>query len=196
MAEAKKPKRRLTCIVTKTGDDGSTGLANGGRTTKNALRIHALGEVDELNCALGVLLAEALPGDAAAFLRSVQNSLFDLGGELALVRDDVFPEARVAELEEASARLAEGLPPLAEFILPGGGRAGALAHWCRAACRRAERALVGLAGKAGEPVGKPARRYLNRLSDALFQLARALNRAEGRPETLWQRQAAPTATPA
>ncbi|MDR0997289.1 MAG: cob(I)yrinic acid a,c-diamide adenosyltransferase [Zoogloeaceae bacterium] len=186
-----KTKRRLTRIVTKTGDDGSTGLATGKRTTKNSRRIHALGEVDELNCALGVLLCEPLPEAAAVLLRKIQNDLFDLGGEIALVRDDVFGEAALLALEETSARLTEGLPPLAEFILPGGSRAGALAHGCRAICRRAERALVALATEPDEPVGIASRRYLNRLSDTLFQLARWLNRQAGQPETLWQRSAQP-----
>jgi len=176
---------RLSKIVTRTGDAGTTGLGDGSRVPKDAPRIEAIGAVDELNSTLGVLLAEALPGTVAACLTEVQHDLFDLGGELSIPGHVAMSQAHVDRLEDAVERFNADLAPLKEFVLPGGTRAAALAHVGRTVCRRAERAVVTLAGH--EPVGDALRRYLNRLSDLLFVMARALNRAGGRPDVLWQR---------
>ncbi len=176
---------RLTKIVTRTGDAGTTGLGDGSRVGKDSLRIDAMGEVDELNSTLGVLLCESMPEAITEALFSVQHDLFDLGGELCLPGMNVLQDAQVVRLEQLAEQFNAGVPPLKEFILPGGTRAAALAHLCRTVCRRAERAVVRLAGEA--PVSEPARRYLNRLSDLLFILGRALNRAGGREDVLWQK---------
>jgi cob(I)alamin adenosyltransferase len=176
---------RLSRIVTRTGDAGTTGLGDGSRVPKDAARIEAIGAVDELNSTLGVLLAEPLPEVTAAMLADVQHDLFDLGGELSIPGYAAVTDGHVARLEDEVERCNADLPPLKEFILPGGTRAAALAHVARTVCRRAERALVHLA--AAEPVTDPSRRYLNRLSDLLFVVARTLNRAQGRPDVLWQK---------
>ncbi len=175
---------RLSRIVTRTGDDGSTGLADGRRVPKHHARINALGEVDELNSHLGLLLTEALPDEIGAMLTAIQNDLFDLGGELALPDHPQVGEAHVLRLDEAVAGLNADLPPLKEFILPGGTRAAALAHVCRTVCRRAERSLTRLGEQ--EPVSPSLGHYLNRLSDLLFVLARHLNRTADRPEPAWR----------
>jgi len=175
---------RLSVIATRSGDDGTTGLADGTRRAKHAPRIAALGDVDELNSALGLLLAEPLPGPLAADLLAVQHDLFDLGGELALPGRPLVDARKVRRLDELLARYNAGLPPLREFVLPGGTRAAALAHAARAVCRRAERAVVALAVE--ESVGMPVRQYLNRLSDLLFVAARVLNRDAGQPDVLWK----------
>lgn len=166
---------RLTQIATRTGDDGTTGLGDGHRVAKDHLRIHALGEVDELNSHLGVLLAEPLPTPVRELLVVVQHELFDLGGELSMPGCQGLKEDAVLSLDQALMRYNAELPRLAEFILPAGTRSAALAHVCRAVARRAERAVVALA--AHEAVNVPVRQYLNRLSDLLFVLARVLNRA-------------------
>ncbi|MBI5429102.1 MAG: cob(I)yrinic acid a,c-diamide adenosyltransferase [Nitrosomonadales bacterium] len=174
---------RLTKITTRTGDDGSTGLADGARLGKDDARIAALGSVDELNSNLGVMLAEELPSGIRAALLKIQNDLFDLGGALALPTQDRFAEIKVAWLDEQIARYNADLPPLREFILPGGSRAGALCHVARTVARRAERDVVRLSH--GETVPQHALPYLNRLSDMLFVLARCINRTQGVPEALW-----------
>jgi len=176
---------RLSKIVTRTGDAGTTGLGDGSRTGKESARIAAIGDVDELNSTLGLLLAETLPPPLAECLTSVQHDLFDLGGELSIPGHTAVTDAHVARLEAAVEEFNRGLSPLKEFILPGGTRAAALAHVARTVCRRAERGLVRLGG--ADPVGVPTRRYLNRLSDLLFVLARTLNKAGGRSDVLWQR---------
>ena len=176
---------RLSKIVTRTGDAGTTGLGDGSRTTKDSLRIDAMGEVDELNSSLGVLLCEDLPHAVQVALLDIQNDLFDLGGELCLPGMEVVKEVQVARLEELAESFNANLPMLKEFILPGGTRAAALAHLSRTVCRRAERAIVRL--HAAEPVSDAARRYINRLSDLLFILGRVLNRAGGRGDVLWQK---------
>lgn len=176
---------RLSRIVTRTGDAGTTGLGDGNRVAKDAPRIEAIGAVDELNSTLGVLLAESLPDAARACLVDVQHDLFDLGGELSIPGYTAVTDAHVARLEAAVEAFNTDLAPLKEFILPGGTRAAALAHVGRTVCRRAERAVVTLAGS--ESVGEPARKYVNRLSDLLFVLARALNRSAGQPDVLWRR---------
>jgi cob(I)alamin adenosyltransferase len=180
---------RLTKITTRTGDAGETGLADGSRVPKDSARIAALGEVDELNSVIGLLLAEQLPFEVRACLEAVQHDLFDLGGETAIPGQTLMSEAQVERLEQAVADMNRDLPPLKEFILPGGTRAAALAHLARTTCRRAERSIVALA--RAEPVSSVARVYLNRLSDLLFVLARSLNRAEGHPDVLWQRNRQP-----
>jgi len=176
---------RLSKIITRTGDDGATGLADGARLAKDAPRIQALGEVDELNSLLGVVLAEELPSVVRAWLTAVQHDLFDLGGELCLPGSERFPAGRVAQLEAWAEEANADLPPLKEFILPGGSRAASLLHLARTVCRRAERSVVAL--HRAEPVGEAVRRYLNRLSDLFFILARVANRASGQSDVLWQR---------
>jgi len=176
---------RLSKIVTRTGDKGQTGLADGTRLGKDHARFAVLGGVDELNSHLGVLLAEALPEDIRGVLLKIQNDLFDLGGALALPTQDTFAESKVAWLDEQLAHYNADLPPLREFVLPGGSRAGALCHVSRAVTRRAERDLVELAQSDKTP--QHALPYLNRLSDLLFVLSRCINRSGKVDETLWQR---------
>jgi cob(I)alamin adenosyltransferase len=177
---------RLSKITTRTGDAGETGLGDGSRVSKAALRVHALGEVDELNSALGVLLAEEPPAAVRDTLVEVQHDLFDLGGELSIPGHRLVGEAQVARLEERLEEWNRELAPLREFILPGGTRAAAAAHLARTVCRRAERAVVALAGK--EAVGPAAIRYLNRLSDLLFVAGRLLNRQAGRGDVQWRHE--------
>jgi cob(I)alamin adenosyltransferase len=177
---------RLSRIVTRTGDAGTTGLGDGSRVAKDSPRIDAIGAVDELNSTLGLVLAERLPAAVAELLTDVQHDLFDLGGELAVPGHRALADARVAALEAAVEAVNADLPPLKEFILPGGTRGAALMHVARTVCRRAERALVALAASA--EVSEVARRYVNRLSDLLFVLARAQNRRAGRDDVLWQSQ--------
>lgn len=179
---------RLSKIATRTGDAGETGLGDGTRVPKDSLRIHALGEIDELNSLLGVLLTEELPGEAASALLAVQHDLFDLGGETCIPGHSMLTEAHVLRLDEMLERLNGALPPLKEFILPGGTRAAAYAHLARTVCRRAERALAALARQ--ETVGPLGIKYLNRLSDLLFVLGRTLNRHGGRGDVLWRRDRA------
>ncbi|MFT4173263.1 MAG: cob(I)yrinic acid a,c-diamide adenosyltransferase [Rhodocyclaceae bacterium] len=176
---------RLSRITTRTGDDGSTGLGDGRRVRKDSARIQALGDIDELNSALGVVLAEDLPEVARSTLTRIQNELFDLGGEVSIpgylrVRDD-----HVAGLEADVSRYNADLTPLKEFILPGGTRAAALTHLARTVARRAERSLVALADT--ETINVAGRQYLNRLSDLLFVLGRWLNRQGGGNDVLWAR---------
>ncbi len=179
---------RLTQIATRTGDDGTTGLGDGTRVPKSHLRIAALGDVDELNSCLGVILAEPLPDDVRALLVVVQHELFNLGGELSIPGFELLKAEAVARLDEALAHYNAGLPRLKEFILPAGTRSAALAHVGRTVARRAERSVVALAGS--EAVRSEARQYLNRLSDLLFVLARVLNRANldglGGDDVYWQ----------
>ena len=176
---------RLSKIVTRTGDAGTTGLGDGSRTTKDSLRIDAIGEVDELNSCLGVLLCEDLPENVRAALLDIQHDLFDLGGELCLPGMAVMKDAQVARLETLAEAFNADLPRLKEFILPGGTRAASVAHLARTVCRRAERSMVRL--NTAEPLSEAARRYINRLSDLLFILGRSLNRAGGQGDVLWQK---------
>jgi cob(I)alamin adenosyltransferase len=166
---------RLTQIATRTGDDGSTGLGDGSRTRKDALRVQAMGDVDELNSGLGVLLAEPLPGDVRELLVTIQHELFNLGGELSIPGYTLLKAEAVLRLDAALEHYNAQLPRLKEFILPAGTRSAALAHVSRTVARRAERAVVALA--AAEAVNVAPQQYLNRLSDLLFVLARVLNRA-------------------
>ena len=166
---------RLSQIATRTGDDGTTGLGDGTRVPKSHGRIAAMGDVDELNSHIGVLLAEPLPDDVRDLLVTIQHELFNLGGELSIPGYTLLKDDAVAALDAALARYNETLPRLAEFILPAGTRSAALAHVARAVARRAERAVVTLAST--EAINPAPRLFLNRLSDLLFVLARVLNRA-------------------
>ena len=166
---------RLSQIATRTGDDGTTGLGDGSRVPKDHLRVQAMGDVDELNSQIGVLLAEPLPGDVRELLITIQHELFNLGGELCMPGYELLKMDAVLRLDEALAHYNAALPRLKEFILPAGTRSAAIAHVCRTVARRAERAVVTLA--AQESINAAPRQYLNRLSDLLFVLARVLNRA-------------------
>ena len=177
---------RLSKIATRTGDDGSTGLGDGSRVGKDSLRIQALGDVDELNSQLGLLLCETLPAALREELVSIQHDLFDLGGELCIPGYTVLADAHLARLDALLEKYNATLPPLKEFILPGGSRTAALAHVCRTVCRCAERSVVMLE-KAEAGVNAPARQYLNRLSDLCFVLARVLNREAGGQDVLWEK---------
>jgi len=177
---------RLSKITTRTGDDGTTGLGDGSRTRKSAARIAILGEIDELNCHLGVLRCETLPVDIAEAVAGMQNQLFDLGGEISIPGYRMVTADHVQGLDVAIERWNRDLPPLKEFILPGGTRAAALAHVARAVARRAERAMVTMADT--EDVSPLGLQYLNRLSDLLFILARQLNRLAGTADVVWTRE--------
>ena len=176
---------RLTKIYTRTGDDGSTGLAAKIRVQKNDARIEAMGEVDELNSAIGMLLTESFSEGARSLLIQVQHRLFDLGGELAMPEYQTLNDEHTATLETAIDLWNANLPPLKEFILPGGSRSGAQCHLARTICRRAERRMVDLHHVS--PQRPEVLRYLNRLSDLLFVLARVLNRAAGQEVVYWQK---------
>lgn len=183
---------RLSKIYTRTGDDGTTGLGDGTRVAKDGARVEAYGTVDELNSAIGVLLAvPGIPADIAACLLEIQHELFDLGGELCIPGHQAIAASHVAQLEQTLDRFNDSLPPLKEFILPGGGPAAAACHLARTIARRAERRIVSLA--AVEPVGPEAVKYLNRLSDLLFVLARVLARHERGTEVLWRHDRGRTA---
>lgn len=174
---------RLSKIATRTGDKGTTGLGDGSRVDKDNVRIQAIGEVDELNSNLGVLLAEPLPDEMREELVSIQHDLFDLGGELCIPGYQMIKEEHVERLDALLAKYNATLPALTEFILPAGARAAAVAHVCRTVCRRAERAIVTL-GKV-ETIHDFPRQYVNRLSDLMFVLARVLNRFAGGSDVLW-----------
>ena len=180
---------RLSKIYTRTGDDGTTGLGDGTRVAKDSARVAAYGTVDELNSALGVVLAQTLPDAVRDTLTEVQHELFDLGGELCIPGSALVDEADIARLEQRLDGFNESLPPLKDFILPGGGAAAANCHLARTICRRAERDLVTLSHH--DAVRGEAIRYLNRLSDLLFVLARVLARADGNGEVLWRHERRP-----
>ncbi|GGI55425.1 cob(I)yrinic acid a,c-diamide adenosyltransferase [Oxalicibacterium solurbis] len=177
---------RLSKIATRTGDDGTTGLGDGSRTGKDALRVQAMGDVDELNSHVGLLLCEELPAALREELVSIQHDLFDLGGELCIPGYALIDDAHVARLDALLAKYNADLPPLKEFILPAGSRAASQAHVCRTVCRRAERMVVAL-GRV-ETLNENPRRYLNRLSDLMFVVARVLNRFGGGGDVLWERE--------
>lgn len=176
---------RLSKIYTRTGDDGSTGLGDGSRVRKDAARVEAYGTVDEANSVIGMILAVAgLPADVARCLTEIQHDLFDLGGELCIPGTRVIKPEQIDLLEQVLDRFNEALPPLKDFILPGGGPAAAACHLARTVVRRAERRVWTLA--AAEPVNAEVPRYLNRLSDLLFVVARVLARHENGSEVLWR----------
>jgi cob(I)alamin adenosyltransferase len=187
---------RLSKIYTRTGDDGSTGLGDGSRVGKDSPRVAAYGTVDEANSAIGLLLAADIPADVRELLTTVQHQLFDLGGELCIPGHAAIHDADVDALERALDAFNAPLPPLREFILPGGGDAAARCHLARTIVRRAERETVALSRE--ESVRPQPVRYLNRLSDLLFVLARVLARASGHGEVTWRherRKAAPESPP-
>jgi cob(I)alamin adenosyltransferase len=174
---------RLSKIATRTGDKGTTGLGDGSRTDKDSLRVHAMGDVDELNSHIGVLMCEDLPQTLREELMAIQHDLFDLGGELSIPGYTLITEVQVTQLDALLEKYNADLPPLKDFILPGGSRAAAIAHVCRTVCRRAERGIVAL-GKA-EKINEAPRQYMNRLSDLLFVLSRVLNRYAGGSDVQW-----------
>ncbi|MDM7463752.1 MAG: cob(I)yrinic acid a,c-diamide adenosyltransferase [Tepidimonas taiwanensis] len=175
---------RLTQIATRTGDGGTTGLGTNQRVSKNSLRVHAMGDVDELNSHIGLLLCEPMPDDVRDVLVEIQHQLFNLGGELSIPGYELLKPDAVLALDEALAHYNARLPRLQEFILPAGTRAAALAHVCRTVARRAERSVVALGNE--EAIHDAPRQYLNRLSDLLFVLARVLNRMDGGDDVYWR----------
>jgi len=175
---------RLTQIATRTGDNGTTGLGDNTRVSKDSLRVHAMGEVDELNSQIGLLLCEDLPADVRETLVEIQHQLFNLGGELSIPGFELLKPEAVLALDEALATHNERLPRLQEFILPAGSRAAALSHVCRTVARRAERAVVALGSE--EALKDTPRQYLNRLSDLMFVFARVLNRMNGGDDVYWK----------
>jgi len=177
---------RLTKIYTRTGDDGSTGLSDGTRIAKYHPRVEAIGAVDELNSAIGIVLTHAPPAAVSAMLTGIQHTLFDLGGELSMPDTICIRDEQVTRLEQWLDSLNADLPPLKEFILPGGSPAAAACHLARTICRRAERRLHTLS--LGEAVNPAATGYLNRLSDLLFVIARELNRVAGTPDVFWKHE--------
>jgi len=181
---------RLSKIYTRTGDDGSTGLGDGSRVPKDSARVAAYGTVDELNSAIGMVLAsEGVPPEVGEALTQVQHELFDLGGELCIPGMAMIQDADIARLESVLDGFNEPLPPLKDFILPGGGMAAACCHLARTVCRRAEREVIALA--RAETVRPQPQRYLNRLSDLLFVICRVLARAGGHGEVIWQHERRP-----
>jgi cob(I)alamin adenosyltransferase len=176
---------RLSKIYTRTGDKGTTGLGDGSRVGKEHPQVVAIGDTDELNSQLGVVISELGTGELADLLSTIQHRLFDLGAELSLPPGEIRIQQEDTEsLEQAIDRFNADLPPLKEFILPGGSKAAAQCHLARAVCRRAERSLVNLNNT--QPVSEFALSYLNRLSDLLFVLARFINRESGHPDILWK----------
>jgi cob(I)alamin adenosyltransferase len=175
---------RLSQIATRTGDAGTTGLGDNTRVSKNSLRVHAMGEVDELNSSLGVLLCEDLPEGVRVLLVEVQHQLFNLGGELSIPGFELLKPEAVAALDAALEEHNATLPNLQEFILPAGSRAASIAHVCRTVARRAERSVVALGNE--EALKDAPRQYLNRLSDLMFVLARVLNRMHGGDDVYWK----------
>lgn len=176
---------RLSKIATRTGDDGTTGLGDGSRTDKHHPRIQAIGDVDELNSQLGLLLCESFPDELRDELLTIQHDLFDLGGELCIPGYALITDDHLVRLDKLLEKYNADLPPLKEFILPGGSRAAALAHVCRTVCRRAERSIVALSHI--EKINDNPRRYTNRLSDLLFVLSRVLNRHAGTGDVMWEK---------
>lgn len=176
--------KRLTQIATRTGDDGTTGLGDNTRVPKDSPRVQAMGDVDELNSHIGLLLCEDLPPDMRPLLVEIQHQLFNLGGELSIPGFELLKPESVLALDEALAAHNERLPRLQEFILPAGNRAAAQAHVCRTVARRAERSVVALG--AAEAVRETPRHYLNRLSDLMFVLARVCNRMNGGDDVYWK----------
>jgi len=177
---------RLSKIYTRTGDDGSTGLGDGSRTEKDSLRVEAIGTVDELNSVIGVLLCHSPPDAIQSALTNIQHSLFDIGGELCIPGSTIITADKVDALEELLDSLNANLAPLKEFILPGGNPAAAACHQARAVCRRAERRTHSLS--KSETINPVSLKYLNRLSDLLFVMARHLNKEAGKPDVFWKHE--------
>jgi len=175
---------RLSKIYTKTGDKGTTGLSDGSRVAKSHARIAVIGDVDELNSVLGIILTQELDNDVRGILTNIQHHLFNFGGELSLPGYELIKQQHVSDIENEIDRLNKDLPPLKDFILPGGSLAASFTHQARSVCRRAERGLVTLQEK--EEVSDTLLQYLNRLSDFLFVLARHINKINGKPDILWR----------
>lgn len=178
-------KSRITRVVTRSGDQGLTGLADGSRVSKDCARIDAIGQVDELNSVIGLVISEGLPEKMKQELQAIQNELFNIGGELAVVKSALMAVDKVLVLENLVEEYNGDLPPLHDFILPGGAKTAALFHLARSVCRRAERAVVAL-GKQ-ENISPVLYRYLNRLSDLLFIVARVANKMADQPDIFWKK---------
>ncbi len=178
---------RLSKIYTRTGDDGTTGLGDGSRINKDSLRVEAMGDVDELNSVIGLILTENLPDTLRESLTHIQHDLFNIGGELSIPGYVLLQQTRIDDLEATIDRLNADLLPLQEFILPGGVRAAAYCHLARTVCRRAERKLMQL--HHAENVTEISRKYLNRLSDLLFVMCRVINKAAGVSDVQWRNRA-------
>jgi len=179
---------RLSKIYTRTGDNGTTGLGDGSRVAKNSLRVNALGDVDELNAAIGILLTETVSDSIRDCLTEVQHDLFNMGGEICMPNYELIKPERITALETQLDTFNEALTPLKEFILPGGSRAAAQCHLARTVCRRAERTMHTLNNE--ENITETSLQYINRLSDLLFVLCRILNQDAGVPDVLWKNDAA------
>ena len=177
---------RLSKIYTRTGDSGTTGLGDGTRVAKDSLRVVAMGDVDELNSVIGLLLTEPVSAKIKDCLTRVQHDLFDMGGEICMPGYDLIKPERVTDLENLLDEWNDTLSPLKEFILPGGSRAAAYCHLARTICRRAERQMTTL--NAHEKITDISLQYINRLSDLLFVLCRILNKEAGVPDVLWQNE--------
>ena len=180
---------RLSKIYTRTGDDGSTGLGDGSRVPKTSARVEAMGNTDELNCIIGILMTEPLPEALTETMTRVQHTLFDIGGELSIPSSTMVSQNRVTDLESVLDELNEKLLPLREFILPGGSQQAAVCHLARSVCRRLERSLFDV--DDGHPVSPISLQYVNRLSDLLFVIARTLNRMSGAADVLWEHERRP-----
>lgn len=176
---------RISKIYTRTGDHGTTGLGDGSRLDKSSLRINLIGDVDELNSIIGIILSQEIPSDVREYLVNIQHVLFDIGGELSLPGQNVVKEESIKDLEQLIDNCNTDLSPLKEFILPGGAAAAAFCHFARAVCRRAERQAVALSRR--EIVNKYTLMYINRLSDLLFVVARVLNRENKVQEQYWEK---------
>ena len=175
--------KRLSKIFTRTGDDGTTGLANGERIDKSSIRVEVMGNIDELNSLIGVIGASDVPNDISGYLLNIQHRLFDIGGEIATPGNSVIDPGSVERVEELIDSYNEELSPLKEFILPGGSIPASVCHFARSICRRCERSLVRLAHD--EFLNPETLRYINRLSDLLFVLARTLNQEKDGKEIFW-----------
>ncbi len=184
---------RLSKIYTRTGDDGTTGLADGTRVDKNSLRVHAMGDVDELNAVIGLLLTEPTSDKIMHCLTAVQHDLFNLGAEICMPNVSLIKTERIKALESTLDKWNESLAPLEEFILPGGSLAAAYGHMARTVCRRAERTMHAL--DAAEPLTQGALQYINRLSDLLFVLCRMLNEEAGVPDVFWNNESSQNSDP-
>lgn len=177
---------RLSKIYTRTGDDGTTGLGDGSRINKDSLRVEAMGDLDELNSVIGIMMTETVPENLVGLLTQIQHDLFNVGGEICIPGYVILQQSRISELEQAIDSLNEQLSPLKEFILPGGTRTAAYCHLARTVCRRAERKLVEL--HRNETVTDISLQYLNRLSDLLFVMCRIINQAAGVADVLWKNE--------
>ena len=177
---------RLSKIYTRTGDDGTTGLGDGSRINKDSLRVEAMGDVDELNSVIGIMMTENVPASLASLLTQIQHDLFNVGGEICIPGYVILQQSSITELEQAIDSLNEQLMPLKEFTLPGGTRTAAYCHLARTVCRRAERKLVEL--HRNENVTDISLQYLNRLSDLLFVMCRIINKEAGVQDVLWKNE--------